>query len=152
MQTSVWYRFFVGLFRISEDEPLKKKLNEFAALLSVKYSYFYLVTVKNQNYYAYRYEGKLNSIENTVVLLSYPEKAFGIPKALRVFLSTGVSLSTGEILTYYVCRWLIEIFFRQCKDKLVLDSYQIRSVILSGWKSIGIYFNVQRQATILIHL
>ena len=24
-------------------------------------------------------------------------------------------------------RWLIEIFFRQCKDKLALDGYQLRS-------------------------
>ena len=106
---------------------IKKKLNEFAALLSVTHSDFHLVTVKNQKYYVYRYEGKLNGIENAVVLLSYPEKAFGIPKALRAFLSTDVSLSTDEILSYYVCRWPIEIFFRQCKDKLALDSYQMRS-------------------------
>ncbi|MBS7201235.1 transposase, partial [butyrate-producing bacterium] len=32
-----------------------------------------------------------------------------------------------EILDNYVCRWPIEVFFRQCKDKLALDSYQIRS-------------------------
>ena len=38
-----------------------------------------------------------------------------------------VSLSTNEILDNYVCRWPIEVFFRQCKDKLALDSYQIRS-------------------------
>ena len=85
------------------------------------------MTVKNQTYYVYWYEGKLNGVENAVVLLSYPEKAFGNPKALRAFLSTDVSLSTDEILSYYVCRWPIEIFFRQCKDKLALDSYQIRS-------------------------
>ena len=106
---------------------IKKKLNEFAALLSVTRSDFHLVTVKNQKYYVYRYEGKLNGIENGIVLLSYPEKAFGNPKALRAFLNTDVSLSTDEILSYYVCRWPIEIFFRQCKDKLALDSYQIRS-------------------------
>lgn len=101
--------------------------SEFAALLSVTRSDFNLVTVKNQNYYVYRYEGKLNGIENAVVLLSYPEKAFGKPKALRAFLCTDVSLSTNEILLHYVCRWSIEVFFRQCKDKLALDSYQIRS-------------------------
>ncbi len=105
---------------------IKKKLNEFA-LLSVTHSDFHLVTAKNQTYYVYRYEGKLNGVENAVVLLSYPEKAFGNPKALRAFLSTDVSLSTDEILSYYICRWPIEIFFRQCKDKLALDSYQIRS-------------------------
>ena len=75
----------------------------------------------------YRYEGNLNGIENAVVLLSYPEKAFGNPKALRAFISTNAALSTQEILSWYVCRWPIEVFFRQCKDKLALDSYQIRS-------------------------
>ena len=113
--------------RILYPFGIKKKLNEFAALLSVTHSDFHLVIVKNQTYYVYRYEGKLNGVENAVVLLSYPEKAFGNPKALRAFLSTDVSLSTDKILSYYVCRWPIEIFFRQCKDKLALDSYQIRS-------------------------
>ena len=84
---------------------IKKKLNEFAALLSVTHLDFHLVTVKNQKYFVYRYEGKLNGIENAVVLSSYSEKAFGIHKALRAFLSTDVSLSTDEILTYYVFRW-----------------------------------------------
>lgn len=106
---------------------IKRKLSEFAALLSVTPSDFHLVTVKNKKYYVYRYEGKLNGIENAVVLLSYPEKAFGNPRALRAFLSTDVSLSTDEILSYYVCRWSIEVFFRQCKDKLALSTYQIRS-------------------------
>ena len=75
----------------------------------------------------YRYEGKLNGIENAVVLLSYPEKAFGKPNAQRAFLCMDVSLSTNEILDNYLCRWPFEVFFRQCKDKLALDSYQIRS-------------------------
>ena len=105
----------------------KKKLSEFAALLSVSHSDFNLVTVRNQKYYVYRYEGKLNGIENAVVLLSYPEKTFGNSKALRAFLSTNVSLTTDEILSYYLCRWSVEVFFRQCKDKLALDRYQIRS-------------------------
>ena len=106
---------------------VKTKLREFAALLSATHSDFHLVTVKKRNYYVYRYEGKLNGIENAVVLLSYLEKAFGNQKALRAFLSTDVSLTTTEILSYYACRWPIEIFFRQCKDKLALDSYQMRS-------------------------
>ena len=106
---------------------LKKKLSEFAVLVSVSRSDFNLVTVKKQKYYVYRYEGKRNGIENAVVLLSYPEKAFGNPKALRAFLSTDVSLTTNEILSCYVCRWQVEVFFRQCKDKLALDRYQIRS-------------------------
>ena len=50
----------------------------------------------------YRYEGNLNGIENAVVLLSYPEKAFGNPKALRAFISTNVDLSAQGIKRYWL--------------------------------------------------
>lgn len=68
------------------------------------------MTVKGINYYVYRYEGNLNGIENAIALFSYPEKAFGKPKALRAFHCMDVSLSTNEILNNYVCRWPIEVF------------------------------------------
>ena len=113
--------------RLLYPSGMKKKLRELAAELSVTHREFDLVTVKKRNYYVYRYEGNLNGIENAVVLLSYPEKAFGNPKALRAFISTNAALSTQEILSWYACRWPIEVFFRQCKEKLALDGYQIRS-------------------------
>ncbi len=113
--------------RLLYPSGMKKKLSELATELSVTEKGFDLVTVKKRKYYVYRYEGNLNGIENAVVLLSYPEKAFGNPKALRAFISTNVALSTLEILSCYVCRWPIEVFFRQCKTRLALDTYQIRS-------------------------
>ena len=113
--------------RLLYPSGMKKKLSELAAELSVTEKGFDLVTVKNRKYYVYRYEENLNGIENAVVLLSYPEKAFGNPKALRAFISTNVALSTLKILSCYVCRWSIEVFFRQCKTRLALDTYQIRS-------------------------
>lgn len=113
--------------RLLYPSGMKKKLSELAAELSVTEKGFDLVTVKKRKYYVYRYEGNLNGIENAVVLLNYPEKAFGNPKALRAFISTNVALSTLEILSCYVCRWPIEVFFRQCKTRLALDTYQIRS-------------------------
>ena len=113
--------------RLLYPSGMKKKLSELAAELSVTEKGFDLVTVKNRKYYVYRYEENLNGIENAVVLLSYPKKAFGNPKALRAFISTNVALSTLKILSCYVCRWPIEVFFRQCKTRLALDTYQIRS-------------------------
>ena len=91
---------------------MKKKLSELAAELSTTHNGFDLVTVNKRKYYVYRYKGNLNGIENAVVLLSYPEKAFGNPKALRAFISTNVDLSTQEILrisitlSYWNCRFL----------------------------------------------
>lgn len=88
---------------------------------------FHLVTVKQRQYYVYRYEGNLNGIENAVVLLTYPKNAFGKEKALRAFISTNTSLSDEEILNLYITRWNIEVYFRNCKSKLAIDQYQIRS-------------------------
>lgn len=113
--------------RLLYPSGMKKKLSELVAELSVTHNGFDLVIVKKRKYYVYRYEGNLNGIENAVVLFSYPEKAFGNSKALRAFIRTNVALSTQDILSFCVCRWPIEIFFRQCKNKLALDSYQIRS-------------------------
>lgn len=88
---------------------------------------FHLVTVKQRQYYVYRYEGNLNGIENDVVLLTYPKNAFGKEKALRSFISTNTTLSDEEILNLYVTRWNIEVYFRDCKSKLAINQYQIRS-------------------------
>ena len=48
-------------------------------------------------------------------------------KALRTFISTNIVLSDEEILDLYVARWEIEVYFRDCKSKLAIDKYQIRS-------------------------
>lgn len=106
---------------------IRQKVSEFALYLRKEDSDVSLVTVDNRNFYVYRYEGELNDIPNAVVIISYPENAFGESKALRVFLSTNAGLSTQEILDYYTRRWPIEIFFRQSKTKLALDKYQIRT-------------------------
>lgn len=104
---------------------IKQGICEFALHISKEETS--LVTVGNRKFYVYRYEGKLNRIDNAIVLISYPENAFHNPKALRAFICTDVSLTTAQILDAYVERWPIEIFFRQSKGKLALDKYQIRS-------------------------
>ncbi len=55
--------------------------------------------------------------------------AFGSPHALRSFICTDCSLSTREILDLYLERWLVEVFFRQAKQKLAIDKLQIRTSI-----------------------
>ena len=106
---------------------IRQKVSEFALHLRKEERDVNLVTVNNRNFYVYRYEGELNDIPNAAVIISYPENAFGDPKALRVFISTNAGLSTQEILDHYTRRWPIEVFFRQSKTKLALDKYQIRT-------------------------
>lgn len=106
---------------------IRQKASAFALHLRKTDKGVSLVTVGSREFYVYRYEGKLNDIPNAAVILSYSKEGFGNPKALRVFLSTNVGLSTQEILDTYTKRWPIELFFRQSKSKLALDKYQIRS-------------------------
>ncbi len=106
---------------------IKQKVSEFALHLRKTDADVSLVTVGSRSCYVYRYEGNLNGIENAVVLISYPKDAFHVPKALRAFISTDVSLSTREILDKYVERWPVEVFFRQSKNRLSFDRYQVRS-------------------------
>lgn len=106
---------------------IRQKVSEFALRIKKGDPDVSLVTVGNREFYVYRYEGKLNDIPNAVVVISYPKEAFSDPKALRVFISTNADMSTQEILDTYTCRWPIELFFRQSKNRLALDKYQIRT-------------------------
>ena len=88
-----------------------------------------LVTVRKKQFFVWRVETSLKGIPNAVVLISYPRDALGVASASRAFLSTDTSLSTMTILDFYTKRWDIEVFFRQVKQKLALNKYQIRSAV-----------------------
>jgi len=123
------YAFVMYNKSISKIDIIQNIANELPAELSVTHNGFDLATVKKRKYYVYRYEGNLNGIENAVVLLSYPEKAFGNPKALRAF------ISTQELVSSALSRPDIT-----------------RSAALFSRKNIDIFSNVQRKAMILTHL
>ena len=106
---------------------IKQQVRQFATYIRKTDQDVHLVTVGSRQYYVKRYEGKLNDVENAIVLISYPKDAFLDPKALRAFICTDVSLTTEEILSSYAERWPIELFFRHSKGKLALDKYQIRT-------------------------
>jgi len=112
--------------RIIYPQGIHISISEFASA-HIRKSDSSLVTVGKDKYWMYRYEGKLNKIANAVVLISYPEGAFGNPKALRAFLCTDTELDTPTILQYYRNRWDIEVFFKQQKNIFGFGGYQIRS-------------------------
>ena len=121
---------FIGAMktnRIIYPQGIHISIAEFAAKYIEKND-VRLVTVNGKKFYVYRYEGKLNGIDNAVVLLSWPVTAFKNPKALKAFVCTDVSLDTVTILEYYGSRWCIEVFFGQSKDTLGFGKYQIRSI------------------------
>ena len=113
--------------RVLYPNGVKICLRDFAERLAKSDAHFHVVTVKGRKYHIYRYEGNLNGTENAVVLLSYPVGALGKSNALRAFISTNSALSDEKILDFYVQLWNIEVFFRDAKNKLAFDKYQIHS-------------------------
>ncbi len=115
--------------RILYPHGIKKSVGEPAETLKEKnaVSSFRSVTVKGRKYYVYRYEGSLNGIENAVVLLTFPEGKLFQMNALRAFLCTDASFFDTWILSLYVQRQEIEVFFRESKHRLAFNKYQIRS-------------------------
>lgn len=113
--------------RILYPSGIRAKLSVFASKLLKIGPSVRKISVCKKKYWIYRYDGQINGAEDVSVILSYPEKAFGNPKALRAFLCTNSALSEEEILNLYTKRWPIEVFFRTTKGKLALDKYQIRS-------------------------
>jgi len=69
----------------------------------------------------------LNGIGQAVVLLSYPQNAFGQKQALRVFISSDNCLSDEQILTHYTLRWKIEVMFKLHKMYMGLKLFMVRS-------------------------
>ena len=113
--------------RVIFPSGIRQRVSQFAQFLQKRDTNVNLVTVGKRQYYVFRYEGSLSDLEDAVVLISYPKGAFGVPNALRAFICTNTSLAIQDILDRYLERWPIEVFFRQAKQKLALDKYQIRS-------------------------
>ncbi|CAG7838695.1 IS701 family transposase ISDha16 [Clostridium haemolyticum] len=106
-------------------ERLGIKLHKFAT--SLNKDSFDLVKVKGRHYYIYNYTGHLNDMKNVSIILSYPKESFQKEGSLKAFISTDLVLKPLDIIFKYTDRWAIEPFFRDCKNYLGLDSYQVRS-------------------------
>lgn len=100
------------------------------------------LNINGEEYFVYRYEGNLKDIENAVILFSYKVEN-GELKPPVYLLSTDISLSNRQIISYYKNRWDLEVSFRYQKDSLGLKDYQMRSIkgIKRYWYIIYLAYN-----------
>lgn len=85
-----------------------------------------LVIANNNRYYVYRYEGKLDNIENVVVLISWTKS--DLSDNLFFIISNDVSLDNKAIISYYKKHWNIEVSYRYHKTALGFAEFQIQSL------------------------
>ena len=69
--------------RILFPDGHRRSVQDYATMLPN--DQYHLVTVGGHEYWIHRYEGALNGIDEAVVLLSFPQNAYGSKNALRVF-------------------------------------------------------------------
>jgi len=87
-----------------------------------------LVTVEGKEYRVYRYEGKVGTFDNAVLLISYEVKEDGFETPVCI-LSTDIELGNEIILRYYAVRWTIETSYQYLKESLGFDEYKVRSLV-----------------------
>lgn len=110
--------------RIIYPAGMRTQVKQFATQLSE--SETDLVTVGQETYRVYRYEGALNDLAQGVVVLCWPANQLMEKTQMRCFLSTDTELSTQQILDYYSERWAIETYFKQVKGYLGFQGCQVR--------------------------
>jgi len=97
---------------------VKIKVSEF-----IKYIEFFaldLVTVEGKEYRVYRDEGKVGTIDNAVLLISYEVKKEDF-EVLMYILSTDIELDSETILRYYEVRWTRETSYQYLEEKVSFD-------------------------------
>lgn len=86
------------------------------------------VTVDGQGtYFVFAYEGPISEIENAKLVLSWKDEYTASSKPQVCLLSTDVSLDLVTIQRYYHVRWNIETGYRNFKELLGFDQYQLLS-------------------------
>lgn len=102
--------------RVIYPGGIKTSVKEFSVFISKDETS--LVTAGDDTYYVYRYEGKINDLENAVILFCWSKSDLSDKPAFVI--STDVSLTTSEIILYYQNRWDIEVSYRYQKTHLGL--------------------------------
>jgi len=111
--------------RVIYPGGIKTSVKEFSKYISKDETS--LVTAGDDTYYVYKYEGKINDLENAIILFCWSKSDLSDEPVF--ILSTDISLTTSEILSYYQNRWDIEVSYRYLKNSLGFDEYQVESLI-----------------------
>ena len=84
---------------------------------------------KKKSFYTYAFKSKLKNLEGKfriVVAIGKWDK--DDPKDVHIYVSNHLSYSAEDTLKKYALRWGIECIFRDLKENVAFDHYQVRSI------------------------
>ncbi|MCL2026634.1 MAG: transposase [Leptospirales bacterium] len=94
---------------------------------SLKQSDFDFVTVGGHSYHVYTYLGKINGLRKVKIIITWPKGSFGIPAAMKAFISTDIQMNPKQLISHYMKRWPVEVFFREANRYFGMKQCQLRS-------------------------
>lgn len=84
---------------------------------------------ETKSFYTYSFITKIKGLKNKVkVVVSIGEWDKDDPKDVHIYVSNHLSYSPEQILQKYALRWGIEWIFRDLKENVAFDHYQVRSI------------------------
>ncbi|MEW6041187.1 MAG: IS701 family transposase [Elusimicrobiota bacterium] len=84
---------------------------------------------ENKSFYAYSFTSKLKDLPGKfLIVVAIGKWNKDDPKDVHIFVSNHLSYSSTQIISKYALRWSIECIFRDLKENVAFDHYQVRSL------------------------
>ncbi|MEW6687393.1 MAG: IS701 family transposase [Candidatus Edwardsbacteria bacterium] len=84
---------------------------------------------KNKSFYTYSFTAKLKDLPGKfLIVIAIGKWSKDDPKDVHVFVSNHLSYSPLQVISKYALRWSIECIFRDLKENVAFDHYQVRSL------------------------
>lgn len=86
-------------------------------------------TGKKKGFYTYSFKSKLKNLEGKfLIVVAIGKWDKDDPKDVHIYVTNHLSYSAKDVLKKYALRWGIECIFRDLKENVAFDHYQVRSI------------------------
>lgn len=84
---------------------------------------------KKKGFYTYCFKSKLKELKGKfLVVVAIGKWDKDDPKDVHIYVTNHISYSAEDVLKKYALRWRIECIFRDLKENVAFDHYQVRSI------------------------
>jgi len=84
---------------------------------------------KNKSFFSYSFSAKLKDLPGKfLIVVTIGKWSDSDPKKVHIFISNHLSYSPAQVISKYSLRWGIECIFRDLKENVAFDHYQVKSL------------------------